>query len=74
MAARTTRIDSLSVDQLNHLGRQLETDLQRLNQTTVTIGQVATQYHQTGRAVEDLKGAQEGVCPTFGFMPAKYGR
>ena len=72
MSRQPTRIDTLSVEQLHQLGRQLEADLNRLNQTVGTIQGVATQYHQSGTAVEELKGAEEGELSCVQLLDSRH--
>lgn len=59
--SQPTRIDGLGSDQLQYLGKQLETDLQRLEQSAGTLDRMATQYNQSATAVEELQETEEGT-------------
>jgi hypothetical protein len=59
--SNAVRIDTLPSEQLQHLGKQLEQDLFRLQQSAQLLASLAGEYQVSESAVQDLKELEEGA-------------
>ena len=58
---KTIRIDSLPTDQLDHLGKQLDRELNRLQQSANMLATLANEYSVSESAVQELKTLSDGA-------------
>jgi hypothetical protein len=64
--SNAVRIDTLPNEQLQHLGKQLEQDLVRLQQSAQLLASLAGEYQVSESAVQELKELEDGAvhqCP-----------
>jgi hypothetical protein len=59
--SKAVRIDSLPNEQLQHLEKQLEQDLFKLQQSAQLLASLAGEYQVSESAVHDLKELQDGA-------------
>lgn len=58
---KQVRIDQLPPQQLAGLKQQLEEELQGLQQSAVTLQNVASEFHQSGEAIQHLAEQKVGA-------------
>lgn len=68
---KSVRIDSLPSEQLDHLGKQLDRELSRLQQSASMLATLANEYSVSESAVQELKSLSDGAHLS---LPSYYNR
>ena len=68
--AEPIRIDTLPPDKLDYLGKQLDRELARLQQSAQILEGLAQEYQTSSSAVEELKDLEDGTCRSVCTAPA----